>query len=623
MIVRRSTLQSELKKLASAKFLSIDCETSGLSPHLGDRLFSIAMFDGTEGYYFNFHPYPGLAEDWVLPREIMPELQKVFACKETINFLHNAKFDLAMLHYEGLEVLGTIHDTEVGARMEHNRHLSYSLDNCTKRIGFEKSDVVKEYIKKHKLYASKADPYTGEVTKQPLFIKVPFDIMAPYALKDAEITFKLGMHQRAWIAEDIVNTQAENARLPKHNQLVDNFFNTEKDLVKVCLAMETVGIKVDRDFCERALALEQGAYNKASKAFKEISGFALVDSPKSLQKAFDAVGEDYGKTEKGNPSFTAKTLEGMKSPLAKTLLEYRKSYKKAHTYYQNFLVLSDSNGRLHANMRQAGTETTRFSYSAPNLQALTKNDKEEAASEDYLVRRAFIPEPDYCLICIDFNQMEFRFMLEYAMEMPVIEKVLAGLDVHTATAEMMNVNRNQAKTLNFLLLYGGGVGKLADTLGVDIDKARQLRGQYFASLPKVSAFTRRVIKKADDSEVIRSWTGFPFRFPMVNVNGKRMNFSYAAPNHLIQGGCAQVVRRAMVGCHNHLKGMKSRIVLQVHDEFLLEIHKSELAVIPELKDIMEKAYPHKHLPLTCSVSHSWKSWADKIEGLPLAERNDI
>ena len=620
MIVRRATVAEEIKKLSGAKYLALDTETTGLYPYLGDRLFSLVLHNGEEGFYFNFQPYAGLSDDWVLPRSVLQELQPLFSCKETIYFLHNAKFDLAMLSKEGVEISGTIHDTEVGARMEFNRHFDYTLDACAKRIGLEKSKAVAEYIKSHKLYDESTDLETGEKTKKPRYDKVPFDIMAPYALKDGEIAFKLGMHQLEWVKKDVAQTVTENVLLPQKLQLVSGFYATEQALTKVCFAMERTGIKIDRGFCQRALQAEKEIYQAASKAFSEISGVPLVDSPKSLKKAFDAVGEDYPQTAKGNPSFTAEVLEGMTSPLARTLLNYRKAYKKAHTYYQNFIELADKEDRIHANIRQAGTDTTRFSYSEPNLQNLTKNDEEDAASQDYLVRRAFIPtNGEYCLVPIDYSQMEYRFMLEYAQQMDVIEKVLGGLDVHQATANQMGVTRNQAKTLNFLLLYGGGVKKLADNLGVDEFKARELRGQYFAALPHIVAFTRRVMKRAEDTEIIRSWTGFPFRFPYYTVDGRRLNYAYAAPNHLIQGGCAQVVRRAMVGCFERLRGMKSRMLVQVHDEIVFEIHKSELTVIPELQDIMEKAYPHRFLKLECEVSHSWKSWADKVKGLPIAD----
>lgn len=611
MLVRRTILQSVISKLNSASHIAFDVETTGLYPHLGDRLFSLILHDGAEGYYFNFQAYPGLAEDWILPRSALADLAPLFAKKDCLFYAHNAKFDLAMLRYEGLEVLGPVHDTEMGARLEYNRHFSYSLDACAKRLGLAKSDAVAEYIKKHKLYEKYIDPETGEEAKKPLFTKVPFDVIAPYGIKDAEITYALGMHQLNWVKEDAKNTLTQNP-----NPVTD-FYATELALTKVCLDMETVGIRINREFCERALAEERQTYTKAAEEFRKISGFPLVDSPKSLKKAFESVGETFGTTAKGNPSFTADVLEGMKSPLATKLLEYRSAYKKAHTYYQNFLALADKNDRIHANMRQAGTDTTRFSYSEPNLQNLNKNDDEDAAGQEFLVRRAFIPTSDYVLTAIDYQAQEYRLMLEYAGEMPVIEKVLAGLDVHSATAEMMGVTRKEAKTLNFLLLYGGGAGKLATSLGVDIEEARALRSQYFARLPKVAAFIRKVIKKADDAELIRSWRGFPLRFPYSNTNGKRENHSYKAPNHLIQGGCAQVVRLAMVRCHERLRGMKSRMLVQVHDELLFEIHKSELHVIPEIKGIMEKAFPHRHLPLLCEVKYSVKSWADMSSELPV------
>lgn len=199
-------------------------------------------------------------------------------------------------------------------------------------------------------------------------------------------------------------------------------------------------------------------------------------------------------------------------------------------------------------------------------------------------------------------------MLDLAGELELIDKVKAGLDVHKATAEMMGETRSRAKTLNFLLLYGGGVAKLAEALGITLDQAKALRGRYFERLPKVVGFIRDTIEEADRAGRIFNWAGRMYHFDRET--------SYKAPNTKIQGGGADVMRFAMVQIERFLAPYRSKQIATVHDEILFQVHKSELHLVPELQRIMENVYPHKHLPLTCSVSHSWQSWADKVKGYP-------
>jgi hypothetical protein len=209
-------------------------------------------------------------------------------------------------------------------------------------------------------------------------------------------------------------------------------------------------------------------------------------------------------------------------------------------------------------------------------------------------------------------------MLDYAGEKEVIKKVMEGEDVHQATADAMGVTRKEAKTINFGLLYGMGPGKLAAALGIDYDSAKSLRAKYFRSFPGVKSFIRETTKKGETLGFIRNWAG-----RLLNVEH---DFAYKLPNYLIQGGCADVIKHAMLELHPFLATTKSRILLQVHDELLFQIHKDDLHIVPQLKAIMESIYkPQNGMELTASVEHSWKSWSywDKVEGEPRGKkRND-
>ena len=602
MIVTNENLQSIVEYLSQPGTYAVDTETTGLNPYGSDHLFSIIVANETQAFYFNFQEYQGVDPKYFLenPRYLKP----IFAQEKSLFGMHNAKFDLAMLAKDNLEVKGEIHDTAVVARMLFNQHRSYSLADCCKRMGSEKSKAVDEYIAKHKLYTEYTTP-EGKKQKHPHFDRVPWEIITAYGMQDGRITMDLMLHQQEKMREQRRMTPAG------YTHTILDLYENEKRLIPAVLQMESNGIKIDRDYCERAFKHEMVKADRAKARFEAISGHPLKDSGKGLATAFDAVGEAYPKTEKGNASFTAKVLEGFTTPLAQLLLDYRRSLKVASTYYANFLKLADANDRIHGNVRLAGTATMRFSMSDPNLQNL-KKEYGEIAPGEFAVRKAFIPSgPDYYLVMIDYQAMEFRLMLDLAGELGVIEKILNdGLDVHQATADKMGVDRTSAKTLNFMLIYGGGVAKLAASLGVSIDKARLMKREYFSALPRVAGLTQAIVAKAKDQHYIQSGDGFRFHF-------EDPNLAYKAPNHRIQGGCAQIVRRSIPQIHDLLIGTRSKMLLQVHDELIFDMHKDELDLIAPIQKIMERAYVHKHLPMVCEVSHSAVSWQDKVEGCPV------
>jgi DNA polymerase-1 len=640
MIVRRSALDDVLVELRAVKKKSLDCETTGLLAWQGDRLFSIIISTGKKEYYFNYQKYPELEEEWVLPRSSLKKFKPMLSDPDAFWYLHNAKFDMAMLHSEGLKIAGTVHCCLAIGRVEKNNRFNYKLETLAKEIGHEKMDAMKEYIKKNKLYRLGPMDEEGEQEKIPCYNKVPFNIMVPYGEMDARITYQLGESQVAKI-QDRQNQIAPGKPGPIF------IMHNERKLTKTCFDMERAGIRVDREFSKRALEHEKGRMRQAAAEFQRFTGRPFVDSAKTLAPAFDAVGERYPLTEKGNPSFRKDVLEEFTTPIAKIVLDYRNAQKRAYTYFYNFLFYADSNGYIHPNVKQGGTEPGRMSYADPNFQNLPKRG--EKREHEFNVRRAVIPSPGNFLAMLDYDQMEYRLMLEYAREKDVIKQVLDGVDVHQATANMMSVERDPAKTLNFMLLYGGGVAKLCVSLFqprlqldvlkalvqkhfwgttpkephllvglkeddeahdlVELKKALELQEKYFSKLPLVKEFTRNVTQRAKKAGFVKNWAGriCNFQFP---------EFAYSAPNHLIQGGCADVVKIAMNEVDSYMRGRKSKLILQVHDELLIDTHPSEKHILLDIKGIMERAYPHRLLPLTCGIDHSWKSWADKEEGIP-------
>lgn len=602
MLVTREKLAEVCTLFTADGEYGLDTETTGLRAYAGDRLFSLILSTEDTSYYFNFHTYADISDEFTLNKaDTFALLSPAFENKNSTWYIANSKFDMSMLYVEGIELAGKIHDTELVGRFIYNADFKYGLGALAKRYGVEKSSAVEEYIKKHRLYTWTSSPAKAKKDKWPHYDQVPFNIIAPYGETDGEVVRYIGKSQEKEIEE--IKSIGSDSYKEKVTRLLDN----DSRLIKSCFDMEKIGIKINRAYCEENYRLQVAEAEKAADEFTKLSGILFKDSNKVLAEAFTIAGEDYPKTEKGTPSFKDDVLAGFSSPLAKLVQAYRSASKQANTYYANFMYYADNEDTVHANIKLASTVTSRFSYSDPNLQNIPRNDPDNPSGAQ--VRRAFIPRPDYCFVMIDYDQMEYRLMLDYARQMDVVGKILhEGLDVHQATANLMGVQRHPAKTLNFMLLYGGGAQKLAAGLGVSVAKAKELKKKYFAALPNVSNFINKVVEKAREGFVM-NWAGRRYFF-------SDPNFAYKSPNHLIQGGCAEVVRFVIPRLASYLKPYKSRMLVQVHDEILFEVHKSELGIVNDLKDIMENTYEHKLLPLTCGVDHSWKSWGDKVSGAP-------
>lgn len=639
LIISQKNLKSALDTLATKTILALDTETTGLKPYQGDKLFSLIIADAEEEYYFNFQNYP-LEGVRALPRvETFAALAPLFARTDIYWKLSNAKYDMAMLANEGAELAGTIHDTEAIGRVERNDRFHYSMDALAKELGHEKNTEVEEHIEKHKLYRMEIygnEEGEEEPEKVPEYSKVSFDIITRYACHDARLTYIIAAYQREKILKTLTPVKPLEA-----------VYLNELRLTPVLFKMEQAGILIDRDYVARGIERERKRAVQIKEEFATLTGKDFTDSAKCFAPIFDTLGVRYPLTEKGRPSFKAEFLEDMKHPIAKLITSHRDSLKRANTYYSNFLYFADKENKIHLNLRQGGTLTGRMSAANPNLQNLTKR-KDKGA--EFPVRRSFIPTPGFFFGFLDFDQAEYRLMLERAKEMRLIELVLGGLDVHAATAQLCGVDRESAKTINFMLLYGGGIAKLCialfeptlplETLKAigrihiykmsnykeielhrrlvsmlteqelrynleELKKAHAMLENYFTNLPHVKEYTKKIAKVAKQRRFIVNWYGRRCYY-------RAGSSTHMAANHDIQGGIADVVKIGMVELAPLFKGKKSRMLLQIHDELLFEFHDSEEQLFYDAREVMERAYPHKYLKITCGADYSRKSWADKL-----------
>ena len=606
MIVTAGNLLEIIDKLSVAGDRGVDCETTGLSED--SELFSIIIGDASEVFYFNFNP--NSPSEYLLDKKSVCKLlsEKVFSNAGSTFYISNAKFDMRMLAKEGIFIQGRVHCTQAVERVLRNNYIgkAYGLDACAKRRGWAKDTAVAEYIKEHKLLTKRTVPGKKKVVEDWHFDQVPFEVMAPYGMKDGHLHHAVGKAQEMEleVLESKIPIDGDGNKLfPTYKTVFEN----ELRLTKTLFRMERRGLQINKPYVARALEHEMNLSNAAKKEFYDFTGVPFADSGKALALVFDKMNEPYPRTEKGNPSFAAAALEEMTTPAAKFITRIRSHEKMISTYYSSFLHYADIYGIIHADTLQGGTETGRMSCREPNLQNMPKEDEPEDLIKPYVVRASFIPRPGYVFGAIDYKQMEYRLMLDYAGEHQLIKQINDGADVHQAMADLVGVTRNQAKTLNFAILYGAGIDKIASSLGISVEEATQLRYQYYAKLPRVKNFKDRVIKTGEER-------GYIF-----NAFGRRLHiaqrdWAYILPNHIIQGGCADVVKLSMneIDDQKYYETRDTHMLLQVHDELIFEMPEHELGLLTDIQKIMEATYkPQNGMILATDASWSAVSMAKR------------
>lgn len=602
MIVSRDMFLGVVGDLSDLPELVVDTETTGLRVDHGDRLFSIILSTpGSEDYYFNFHAPGDVPECFLLGPDHLAVLRDRVFHRPRRWIGANIKFDASILAAEGIELKGELYDVLAMARVEFNDHFEYSLAACAERIGEQKLDAVAEYIKAHKLWTPEAVPGKKDIVKRPHYNKVPFDIVAPYGLQDGAVTGKLHDHQCRWLADP----QNEGLR-----EVVRN----EVRLTRTVYRMERRGVLIDRDFAGRAIRHESLRTAEAEEKWQALTGVPFMDSGPFFAKHLPPSGKRTKKSDPANPrySYDADALEKMALrgvALAQVILDWREA-KKRLDLYQGLLYYVDSHGVLRANFNQSGTKTGRFSCSWPNLQQLSKDD--ELTDDAFPVRRALVPRPGYIFVMFDFDQQEYRLMLDTAQVFGGCEKIIRairedGLDVHQATANGAGITRSQAKTTNFSILFGAGLDLLSARLKTDRAGAARIRSAVLDGAPGIETFLRVCERTARNRGYVHNWFGRRWHC-------ENPKFAFRAPNFICQGGGADVIKVGMNVVDEGIAAFDAHLVLQIHDEVVYEVRSDQAAdFVPWVKGILEKVYPYRFLPLTVGADYSVRSLADKQE----------
>lgn len=608
MLVTQKNFEEFAHAIVSHKKIGYDTETKGLwwwkSFHnpVVPGVFAAQFAVADRAWYLDFHHSDdklGAAHWKVLQSQL-------FSNPEILWYIQNGKFDMHHSANHGVHFAGTIHCTKAIARLVNNLEPQLNLDTLAEKyLGHKKVDIKSEIPRTKIKRWGKNDKFE----ELAHFDRMPLDRLLGYGLQDTRLAYDLGELQVKLIAEKDEQIRKTFPNLKART--LTSLMEQERELTKVLFEMERTGVQIDIAYATKAYENEVAKYKDLGEQFdafctKAIGKTLDIGSPRQLKELFDARGEAYSYTEKGNACFDSDALERSESSIAKLVLRYRYHYKRAHTYFENFIWLADTDGVIHCDFQQSGTETGRMSCWTPNLQNVSKTaDKDEL---EFPVRRCFIPRKGFYFAELDYQAAEYRLMLDYAGEETLIEKVKAGFDVHEATRQELGIEtRHEAKTFNFMILYGGGFQKIADALKCTVEQAKTRKQNYFSKLPKVKNFIFTVRDAAQYRGFVVNWSGRVLQYAK--------DSAFKSPNGLIQGGVGDMGKEAIIRAASLCESRNSRLLLQVHDSLLFEIAKDEDHMPRIFAAKMEAVYPYKKLPMAVSCAYSRKSLADLSDTL--------
>ena len=583
--------------LRDHKEISIDLETkdpqlkthgSGAIVGKGYVTGIAVAVEGWKGYYPIAHEGGGNMD-----KDVVLKWLKEILLTDADKIFHNAMYDVCWLRAMGFKINGRIIDTMIATSLIDENRGRYDLNSICK-------DYIHESKNESALY--EAAKSWGVDPKQEMY-KLPAIYVGEYAEKDAELTLKL------W--------QACKQKLKAEE--VESIFDLETSLIPCLIDMRFKGVRVD---IEEAEKLKKMMGNEEKKLLKEIKTETGVDvqiwAAASIATVFDKLKEPYDRTIKTKaPSFTKNFLANHSHPVVKKIADARE-INKAHTTFIDTIIKHVHRGRIHADINQlrgdnGGTITGRFSYQNPNLQQIPARNKDLGP----IIRRIFIPEKNHMWGCFDYNQQEPRLVVHYALLQNLygVDEIAEAykeekVDFHKIVANMAEIPRSQAKTINLGLFYGMGKAKLQAQLGVSKEKAEELLGKYNTEVPFVKQLLKGVMSRAQDCGYIRTLLGRRCRFPLWEPRqfgihkalshdaaltehgpGIKRAYTYKALNKLIQGSAADMTKKAMVDLHK--EGIIPHI--QVHDELDISVKNDKEAkqIVQIMESTVELEIPNK------------------------------
>ncbi len=592
-------------RLRQAPLVAFDTETTSLDPREADLVGLSLAASPDEVWYFPFghRPPHGLGLDGeAAPVVNLPPLGDP-ACAPLRALLtdpavpkaaHHAKYDWQVLRRAGVELEGVAYDSLLAAFLADSGRRSFAIDVLS-------LDLLGRPMTQY-------TDLTGKGKSQIPFAEVPVAAAAAYCGADSATVLAL----RAALAPSLEGTKLEAL-----------LRDVEMPLVPVLVDLEWTGVRVDVALLRQlgeALTRDLG---ELERQIAQVAGETLnLNSPKQLAAVlFEKLQLPVLKRTKTGPSTDADVLEQLADQgheLPRLILGYRELQKLRSTYVEALpLAVNPRTGRIHTSYNQAGAATGRLSSSEPNLQNIpVRTPRGEA------IRRAFVPEEGWTLLVADYSQIELRLMAHLSGDPAFVEAFRLGGDIHRQTAALVfgvpleqvtPEQRARAKTINFGIIYGQGPFALGKSLGISQDEAKQFIQQYFERFAGVRAFLDRSVEVAREQGFVETILGRRRYIP--EIREKNFNLrSYGernAQNSPLQGSAADLIKLAMIRIHAALarEGLRSRMLLQVHDELVFEVPPAELDRMRTLvKQEMEQVLPLR-VPLVADVG-TGPTWLD-------------
>lgn len=621
VIVRSEAQLAQLAaRLNAAEMISFDVETTSLEKMEAELVGICLAVDPPTGYYIPvghlaqeaqaksgqmalFAGEAKLAEGQLPLAQVLDALRPALTNPDIPKVAHNAKYDYTILEQVDLSVTPITFDTMIA---------EWLTDPASKHKALKD-------LAEHRLRIVMTDIETliGKGRSQKSMAEVPIAEAAPYGAADADVTLRLVEPLRAEIRE----------------KGLEKILDIEMPLVPVLSEMEQAGIGVDVDFFHR-MSQELATRLRALEAeIHEIAGAPFnVNSTQQLSEVLfiklQLPHEGLRKTKSGYYSTAASVLESLKEAdttgIINAILEYRELDKLKGTYVDALPeMVNPETGRIHTSFNQTGAITGRIASSSPNLQNIPI--RSEIGQQ---IRRGFVARPGYLFLAADYSQVELRILAHVCQDAALLEAFRRDQDIHRTTAaavynipidEVTYNQRRFAKAVNFGLIYGMGAYRLARESELTLAESENYIKEYFARFPGIEAYLEETKKTARKQGYVETLLGRRRYFPLFqsSAGGRnyqaRMRAEREAINHPIQGTAADIIKIAMIELHEALDPRyRARLLLQVHDELLLEVPEEELdEVKPMVVDIMASAF-ELDVPLKVDTS-TGRNWLELKE----------
>jgi DNA polymerase I len=559
-VLTSEQLQHWLGRIGAAGLTSLDTETTSLDP-LAARLVGLSLsVEPFKACYIPLaHRYPGAPEQ--LPfQEVIEQLKPWLESPHHRKVGQHLKYDMHVFANHGVRLAGVAHDTLLQSYVLE-AHRNHDMDSLAER----------HLNRRTLLYVE----VCGKGVNQLCFDEVAIDRATEYAAEDAEVT--LALHEAMW------------PHICSDPGLLHVYESIELPTAQVLYEMERRGVLIDRDLLsaqsrelgKRIAELEVRAQELAGQPFN-------LGSPKQIGEIlFGKLGLPVvKKTASGVPSTDEEVLEKLAEdyPLPKMLLEHRGLSKLKSTYCDKLPAMADADGRVHTHYGQAIAVTGRLSSSDPNLQNIPIR-----TAEGRRIREAFVAPTGHRIVSADYSQIELRIMAHISGDTGLLDAFGKGEDIHRATAsevfgvplgEVTSEQRRYAKVINFGLIYGMSAFGLAANLGIERDAAKTYMQRYFTRYPGVARYMESTRELARRQGYVETVFGRRLWLPEINSpNGpRRSGAERAAINAPMQGTAADLIKLAMIAVSRWIstEGLATRLIMQVHDELVLEVPDSEV-----------------------------------------------